>query len=69
MTKKLCLYCGAKLLGSAEGLSWNYICSQCGRGWGIDKNGNWYVFFASDVKRIYPVEEVKEVQKMWRERE
>lgn len=66
MNENLCLHCGAKLLESAEGLSWNYVCSQCGRGWGIDKNGNWYVFFARDVKRIYPAEEVKEAQKTWK---
>jgi hypothetical protein len=62
MNKNLCLHCGAKLLEAAEELSWNYNCPQCGRGWGIDENGNWYAYFAS---RVYTAEEVEKIQKMW----
>lgn len=66
--EQLCLHCGERLLEMVKGLSWNYICSHCGRIWGIDKNGNWYIFFVSDLKRIYTAEEVKEAQKVWRAR-
>lgn len=64
--EQLCLHCGGRLLEMAKELSWNYVCPQCGRGWGIDKNGNWYVFFA---KQIYLAEEVKEIQKIWRSKQ
>jgi len=64
---RVCPHCGGELRNVDEDLDWDCECLQCGRGWAIDKNGNWMVFFNAN-KKSYTAEEAKRAQERWRPR-
>jgi len=39
-----CPHCKGELVKEKLG-RWDYTCKRCGRGWKIDKHGNWLALF------------------------